>query len=177
MALVGNEPVSPTTSLFGSVSSGMGTYCLTLCLNDTHHSLVSTPNAHSESMHWPVTCRACSCDHNSRRRLLKIDTWCMPMTEAVTVLTLIAIVSDIYGWQRTDRHTDYGLAIVYVNFFRVRKTSYTKSKLWSQVLPSQKWRPLSHLNTSRSHENILCVILSVLSITTILRFNFLLELI
>ena len=74
MTLIEIQPVSPM-SLVGSASSGIGTYyCLTSFLNDAHHSLASPPKARSESVHWPVSCRTCSCGHHSRWRLLKIDT-------------------------------------------------------------------------------------------------------
>ena len=71
-----NHWVSPT-SLIGSASSEMGTYYwLTSYLNDAHQSLVSTPKAAPpESNHWLVSCGTCSGGHNSRWRLLKIDTW------------------------------------------------------------------------------------------------------
>ena len=66
-----------------------------------------TPKACSESM--TNQCFAGyvhSCGHKSRWRLLKIATWCIVMTEAVTLPNLIAfalLVSEI--WLAKDTHT------------------------------------------------------------------------
>ena len=151
MALIEIEPVS-LRSLVGRAISGMGTYIVRhhfwLCASVIHW-LVSTLKVYSESMHWPVSCRTCSCGHTSRWRLLNIDTWCIFMTEAVTLSNLIELHWFLrYGSRRNHmhahacthirththrhKHTDFGL--VEINFSKVTKalktTKITGGRIW-----------------------------------------------
>ena len=59
-------------------------------------SFVSTPNARSESRHWPDCVRAsykrCSCDHNSRRWVLKIWNWSRTYCLLLIACSLVKII-------------------------------------------------------------------------------------
>ena len=129
MALIEIQPVSPTP-LVSRASSGMGIYCLNSFLNDAHHSLISTPKAHSESMHRPMSCRTWPCGHNSRWSLLKNDTWCfLIITEAVTLSNLIAIAWLIlrHGWGQKGRRT-------------TQTKTVSSTLTFSKTLKTRNWR-------------------------------------